>query len=71
MKMTLDWHIKCLENQERTLSQLRDRADRAQKEFFEMSARYSDYRRQIERAQLEGRDGFDADRFNIQNRSKS
>lgn len=65
MKQSLQWHTECLENQLRTLDRVRERLEEDWREYEEAAARIEKYRRQVERAKAEGRDGFDREKFNM------
>ena len=65
MKQSLEWHKEALKNlreyharEQRRIVALQERADEHAMEITILS-------RQIMRAEKEGRDGFDSDRFNM------
>lgn len=63
MKMPIEWHRECLKNQTVYVEQQREELNRKQEAFGKLELDTDIYRAQIERAEREGRDGFDAARF--------
>lgn len=67
MKMPIEWHEQCLNNQLQTLETARDNWEREkvlrQDQIDSLARDSSEYKRQIEAAQDEGRTAFDRDRF--------
>lgn len=63
MKMDLEWHRECYRNARRTLQEDYVRLKRMQADYDREFSKLYNYRCQIERAEREGKDGFDADRY--------
>ena len=64
-KEPLSWHRECLINQQRTLNEEQARMDRQAKHLAQRWKEYLYYMAQIQRAEKEGRDGFDSERFTV------
>jgi hypothetical protein len=65
MKMPISWHRQVITNLKSSLEQLRDRVVRAQFDYDACAKRVAILNAQITRAEREGRDGFDAEKFNL------
>lgn len=65
MKQTLKWHKDCLVNVTAHVERLRKDVERRVAELAADEQRLADYVAQIERAEKEGLDGFDRDKFNV------
>jgi hypothetical protein len=63
MKQSMQWHYDSLANTMACLEREKRHLDVLQEAWRKQMQRACDYRAQIERAEKEGRDGFDPDRF--------
>lgn len=63
-KMPIKWHKECLKNSEENLKRERKHHNEIAERLRDHELRNAIYREQIRRAEEEGRDGFDADKFN-------
>lgn len=62
-KNTIEWHKECLANSEEYYKKLREELNRAQDAEYKSRLALEKYRAQIKRAELLGKDGFDAEKF--------
>ena len=62
-KQPVGWHQECLKNSMESLRCERAELERLQQRVDRQQARVERLQQQIERALREGKDGFDADRF--------
>ncbi len=65
MKMPVSWHKERLANSESWLVQIGREIQTLQKALEKARDEHAVYRAQIERAEAEGRDGFDRDKFGV------
>ena len=65
MKMPMAWHEECLANSERWLVQIGREIQTLQKAMEKAREEQAVYREQIKRAEAEGCDGFDREKFGI------
>ena len=63
MKQTIAWHKECLANSESWLLEEWCKIQRMQEALEKAREWQTFYRAQIERAEREGRDGFDREKF--------
>jgi len=63
-KRPLAWHKECLKNREAYVSRKQAELESAAARLRQDNLENAIYREQIRRAEEEGRDGFDAERFN-------
>jgi len=68
MKESIDWHKECLKNQKLDLDEKRATLERMTIGVEEDARSYNFYLAQILRAEKEGRNGFDRERFSIKKR---
>jgi hypothetical protein len=65
MKMPVSWHKEVLANSESWSAETERRIQSLQAELQKAREKQAFYRAQIERAEAEGRDGFDEEKFGI------
>ena len=65
MKMPVSWHRECLANSESWLVQIGREIQTLQKALEKAREEQAIYRAQIKRAEAEGRDGFDREKFDV------
>ena len=65
MKMPVSWHKERLANSESSLVQIGREIQTLQKAMEKAREEQAIYREQIKRAEAEGCDGFDRDRFGV------
>ena len=63
-KQSIAWHQQCIANLRRSMASTTKQLMALQQERDEQWERLKQYEAQIARAIAEGRDGFDADKFN-------
>jgi uncharacterized protein YlxW (UPF0749 family) len=63
MKHPISWHKECFSNSSSTLAERRRHMEKLQAEIDRHQQRLDTYALQIERAEREGLEGFDSDRF--------
>lgn len=61
--MSLDWHKTCAANRAITIASQRQMLQATLNDVERSERQLAEYHAQIERAEREGRDGFDADRY--------
>lgn len=61
---TIAWHEKCLANMRHGLSERHEKMKNAEQEFYRLRFDVEILEGQLRRARLEGREVFDADKFN-------
>ncbi len=64
-KQSIAWHQQCIANFRRSMASTAKQLMALQQERDEQQERLKQYEAQIARAIAEGRDGFDADKFNV------
>lgn len=65
MKMPLEWHKKCLENRIASNDQLHTEATWLRVRFEQEKEHIQLLAQQINRAEIEGRDSFDPDKYGV------
>lgn len=65
MKMSIAWHRKCLENALAYEKSQRENLDREKAKLLILERSNRVRAAQISRAEREGRDGFDSDKFQV------
>jgi hypothetical protein len=65
VKEPIAWHKECLANSERWLVEKWCEIQRLQEALERAREKQTFYRAQIERAEAEGRDGFDREKFGV------
>ena len=63
MKFPIEWHEKCLKNKEDYVNRLRELVHREILDYVSARRRLNFYRRQVEEAKRQGKEGFDSERF--------
>ena len=70
MKMSVSWHKECLENATRTNDKVYDQIVELTRKHNEEARRLRFYYQQINRAEIEGRVFFDAERYGVKRNKK-
>lgn len=63
MKQSIKWHKECLVNSKGYLARMKDELQRLLTRVTELEEGTAFYEQQIQRAEKEGRDGFDSEKF--------
>jgi hypothetical protein len=71
VKMSVDWHKDCLKNWTRSIDQDEKRALQLMECVTAARKKISFYESQIARAEKEGREGFDENKFNVKSSPRS
>jgi phage shock protein A len=64
-RQSIEWHQQCIANFRMSVAATAKQLRALQQEHDEQLVRLEQYEAQVSRAIAEGRDGFDADKFNL------
>ena len=65
MKESIEWHKECLASLGRSMKLVLQQAEQMQCLLQRLAEEHAVYREQIKRAEAEGRDGFDREKFGV------
>lgn len=65
MKMSMEWHKECLRRRKNNLDSKLKELERVTYEYNLSLSEYNKYKNKIKRAESEGKDGFDSERYGI------
>ena len=65
MKHPIEWHKECFENRAKSLKRMIADLSELERQVYDAKIQLAIYSEQIQRAEREGLEGFDGDKFNI------